>query len=261
LESNQVLSNPWFQAIVGGLLTSAILALLSTIYLRSRGGWRSFRQFIGNSLRLQSAGVSYFIPSRTDFKHLKGGASITEYLSKLQKELIYVGFWHAKGIEHESIRNLYIELLRRGRQIVIVMLDPNCSPEILAGLSRHLAMTQGALVARLQESWRDMMSFQESLPPHLRTRFALLAHREILTASCQVIDRETPTAKALLDVKLYGQGREDTFAIELRPVGGRKVLYDRVVASYVAIYQLSHVPEWPNKRTDASPKCSELEPQ
>lgn len=232
------LANPWFQNIAGGLITAALLFLGSRYLVRLLLGWQTLGQFVGNGLRMKTAGVSYFIPRRTDFRHLKGGENITAYLQTTQREMIYVGFWNAKGLEHEDLRQCYKGLLERGCRIAIVMLDPDTPAPIMNGLAHHLAMSEAALRARLLESWRAMLAFRATLPHDSQSRLSLRAHSQVITASCQIIDRGHTTARALLDVKLFGQGRENTFAMELRPVA-KDGLYERVVASYMSIYDSS----------------------
>ncbi len=78
-------------------------------------------------------------------------------------------------------------------------------------------------------------AFVRASPPEMRARFALLHHSEMITASALLFDYGTPTAKILVDQKLYGVGREGSFGMELKPSMAPNSLYERVTGSYLTI--------------------------
>ncbi len=72
------------------------------------GSWSAYFNLLASARRLQRAGLVNVIPSRSDYRLLRGGETIRNYLlSNVQHSLVYIGFWHAKGIEMDNISDTF----------------------------------------------------------------------------------------------------------------------------------------------------------
>jgi hypothetical protein len=163
----------------------------------------------------------------------------------------YVGLWLAHGSAIDNLRPTVSDLLEGNRSINFCFLDPDVPSEYLDALATYLALTPTSLRAHFGEAVLAWRAFKHELPPNLSGRFRLLTHRELVTSSVFIIDEGADTAKTLVDFKLFTQGRDQSFGIELRPCRTAGSLYERVNRSFGSI--LAKATDVPAPSTSSSP--------
>jgi hypothetical protein len=220
-----------------GILTSLVSAPL--IYFAGRllspflGPWGAYFNLIGCARRLQRAGINNIIPSRSDYRLLKGGETISNYLSHVSHSLIYIGFWHAKGIEMSNIRDVFITLLERGCSIELVLLDREVDDATVITIAKYLAISPQSLRHRVGEAWHYVAALKKDVSVRHADRLVIKSHTNAVYASCFIIDHQHSAAKLLVDIKIFGIGRENGFGLELVKSQDGNNLYDRFLQSFL----------------------------
>jgi len=185
--------------------------------------------------------VTNFFTSRSDYVSFRKERSISEYIYTAKKELLYIGFWLAQGVEIENISRKLRGLLDDGCMIEIAFLDRNIDENLKSKIAAYLGISQESLIGRLNDTWFDMCRFRDDLPEDIKARFVLRSHQEAISSSAFIFDYGTQYAKTLVDFKLYGAGRENSFGVELTPSKLPDSLYDRLTNSFLEIKRRSSV--------------------
>ena len=123
----------------------------------------------------------------------------------------------------------------------MVLLNPEIDDVRAEVIAAYLGITVSSFRVRLAEAWDQMRRYRQAIPAECRDKFVLRAHNEAVYSSCFIIDYGTPSAKVLVDIKLYGIGRENSFAIELVNPGTMNSLYDRFAMSFQRIRDKSTI--------------------
>jgi hypothetical protein len=224
-------------SVVAAILIAVCLRIFTSVLPSWQWRWNLFRS-LG---RLRRSGVRHLITSRAEYRYLRGGETIPQYLSSVTRSLVYVGFWHAKGIEMDNLEATFTTLVNRGCHVEIVLLDPAIDEVRAEVIAAYLGITLTSFRARLMEAWDQMRRYRLAIPAERREQFILRAHREAVYSSCFIIDHGAPNARILVDIKLYGIGRENSFAIELADPKLTNSLYDRFAISFQRIRDKSVV--------------------
>lgn len=223
-----------------GVLSSVIAAVLLAVVVRLqimfsptlRPAWNIFKSIN----RLRKSGIVNIITSRSEYSFLKGRETIPRYLLKsVNHSLIYIGFWHAKGVEMENLRNVFVSLASKGCSIEMVLLDPEIDDERVSFMAKHLGLSATSFRNRLSDAWTEMTQYQSNIPTQFKRNFVLKAHTEVIHSSAFVMDLNRPSACTLVDFKLFGTEREGAFAFELMPTNAIDSLYLRVTESFMVI--------------------------
>lgn len=221
--------------VVSSIVASLILALV--LSLRARMPFRTLRLMTTVTPRLSRTGVTNFFASRAEYSQYRKQTTVTEYMATAREELTYVGFWLAPAVEFEDLHHHLRKLLDRRVRVTLVLLDAGIDEDQRTKIGAALGISADALRDRLDNAWSELSRFKGALPAEARARLTLASHQEHLTASAFVFDRDRPFAKTLMDVKLYGIGRQSSFGIELRPprrdVDGS--LYENATRSFGAV--------------------------
>lgn len=219
--------------IAASLLASFIFAFL--VYGRTvfqlRG--RDIILLWSVTRRLSANGIINFFATRADYIKYRQNGTVTKYIRTAERELIYVGLWLSHGIEMANIRETLESLLEHGCYVELIFLDPTV--RYIESLADFLALSTDSVVTRINQSIYQMTSLKDSLPENLKPRFVLKAHSKLTTSSAFLIDQDTEHARVLIDFKLYGLGREQSFGIEFQRVAAADSLYSRVVSSFMEI--------------------------
>ncbi len=229
-----------------GVLSSAVAAVLIGLAVwfktRTAPSLRAFALFWSVARRMRETGVSNFFPSRADYVRFRKQATASEYLATAQHELSYVGYWLAHGVEFESIQAAMRTMLQLRKRIQLVLLADDIEDDSKARIAASLGISPASLSDRLTNTWHDFTTFRDDLRPEERGYFALRKHREHIGASAFIFDYGTASAKTLIDIKLFGIGRQGSFGLELKPAkrhGDAESLYHRVTLSFQKINELA----------------------
>lgn len=227
--------------VLGAIAAAPLVYFAGRLLSPYLGSWNAYLNLIRSARRLQRAGINNIIPSRSDYRLLKGGETIANYLSSVKYSLIYIGFWHAKGVEMANIDRIFLELLRRGCSIELVLMSNTTNDTTSQIVASYLGIDVAGLRTRIEEAWRYIDALAKKIPHGERYRFVVRAHTNAVYASCFVIDRDTPSARILVDVKIFGLGRESSFALELVKTTQANNLFDRFLQSFLLVAEHAQV--------------------
>jgi hypothetical protein len=225
-------------SIVAAVIFALIVRLQLLLYPNLRPTWNILKSLD----RLRKAGINNIMTSRAEYRFLRGGETIPRYLlGSVQTTLIYVGFWHAKGVEMENLRDVFMNLTSRGCSIEMVLLDPDIDDSRVAFMAKYTGLSTTSFRHRLSDAWEEMIQYQRDIPANVKRNLILKAHTEVIHSSAFIIDRGQPTARTLVDFKLFATEREGAFAIELVPTNTRDSLYHRATESFMSIRDASRI--------------------
>lgn len=227
--------------ILASICAAIILLVATKIFSPFQGSWGAFLRFIASTPRLRRAGLNYLIPSRAHYRFLHKGETIGKYLGGVQHTLIYVGFWHAKGVEMDNIRDAFRGLLEKGCTIELVLLSNEIEDAKIEIISKYLGIATSGFRSRVSEAWNYITELKKQLPKKDVGRFIVKAHKEAIYASCFIIDHDTASAKALIDIKIFGLSRENSFSMELVKTEEENNLYNRFVTSFFKIIDAAEI--------------------
>jgi len=229
----------FFLGVVTSLVATVLFLVILQIKTRSVLSFEVFMAFWRLARRLRDNGVSNFFASRADYARYRPQGAISEYIETTHRELIYVGFWLAQGIEINNIKAIIPKLLRENCLVEFVFLSPDFVA--MDQLAEYLGVSPKTIRARVMDALESMVHLRNSLPPELSGRFILKVHKQLITSSAFVFDHGTPKAKTLIDIKLFGLGRERTFGIELRATKSPDTLYAHITRSFMDIRKTAQV--------------------
>lgn len=227
--------------VVNGLVATLIAWLIIQIKTGAVFSLKIFSLFWSITRRLKDAGVTNVFTNRSDYVNFREEKSIPDYIKTAKKELIYVGFWLAQGVEIDKIEKTFLELLNKGCTLELVFLNSQIDRILANKIAVYLGMSQDTLTARLEGTWSVMRQFKQSLADPVKGRFILRRHEEVLTSSAFIFDHGIESAKTLVDFKIYGAGRGESFGIEMKPCRLQNSLYNRLTTSFFEIRNKSVV--------------------
>ncbi|MGW5441535.1 hypothetical protein [Nocardia asteroides] len=215
-------------------MSSVVATLLVSITVLVIGLGKSsisdVRAFWLITRRLKRNGVDNFFAKRSDYVRYRRHGTIQEYVNTAKHDLKYVGFWLAHGVEISNIGEHLAKMAQSGRSVEIVLLDPTCS--YLPFLAQYLNLPEAAVASRIYAALNQLQKAREDVPANLAHLFRIKLHTKMITASAFLVDSTSDTSRLLVDFKLYGADRDNTFGIEFKRVSTEDSLYKRVYDSY-----------------------------
>lgn len=234
------MANFWI-GVLASLSAMLIGFVIVQIKTRAALSWSTLSLFWSLARRLKEAGVSNVFPSRSDYRVHRKERSISDYVLTAKRELIYVGFWFAEGIEIDNTFNAMLQLLEKGCTVELVLMAQDLDTGLETKIADYLAISSESLHSRLVHAWADTRRFRAAISDDLKTRFILRSHKELVTSSAFIFDYGADCAKTLVDFKLYGAGRTRSFGIELKPSNIQDSLYLQTTVSFLGIKKKSLV--------------------
>jgi hypothetical protein len=222
----------FFLGVAASLLATVLFAAAAAA--RGRTERSSFHLTFRVAPRLARAGVKDVFASREDYVRHRRPSTATQYMQTAERELIYVGFWLAQAGEIENLKAALRSLLDKGVRITLVLLDENLDAGQREKVAAVLDIDAAALAERLRLAWAELLGFRLDLPAETAARLILKSHEEHIQASAFLFDRDSESAKTLVDLKFYGTGRQASFGLELQPPRHDvdASLYGRATASF-----------------------------
>lgn len=228
--------------ILASVLAAPFVYILGRLFSPFLGSWSAYFNLVASARRLQRAGILNIIPSRSDYRLLRGGETIRNYLLKnVQHSLVYIGFWHAKGIEMDNISDTFLDLLQRGCTIELILLDENIADPSAEMIAKYLGLSLRGLRERVAEAWRFGSAFRQRIPTPFAGHFVMKSHLNAIYASSFIIDHTSQHPRLLVDIKIFGLGRESGFALELVRTGDPNNLYDRFYRSFMKVSEAAQI--------------------
>lgn len=229
----------FFLGIGASIIAALILATVTYMVAFGRTSIASLRFFWRVARRMRDNGVINFFSNRSEYTRYRENGTIREYLKSSERDILYVGFWFAHGVEMSNIGEFLSGVVNTGKSVRIVLLNPSSS--CIDSLARYLNTSKDSLISRLEAALKAIHSARAGISPEKQNRFELLLHDELITASAFILDMDNPSVEAriLVDYKIYGSDRDNTYGIEFRQTGVDHLLSDRLISSYARIAQLA----------------------
>lgn len=176
------------------------------------------RYLVGGKFR--RAGVIAFFPDRDSYASDRK-LNLEDYLKTAAHSLTYAGHWLAISTDHRNTLTALSEMVAAGRKIDIVMLDQNLSNEMVAVYARFFSRSDADLRERISSAWTKVIAWRDGLSSDGRRLVTLRSHTEFVSNSAFMFDEDQRSQKILIDQKIWGLDRADSFGIELSFDRGR----------------------------------------
>ncbi|MFL1597299.1 hypothetical protein [Gordonia amicalis] len=204
----------FFLGVLASVVAALFLSLMAYLLGFGRASLKDARYAWQVTRRLRRNGILNFFANRSEYvKHRKNG-TIRDYLRTAEHSISYVGFWLAHGVEISNIGHELASLAKEGKFVEVVLLNPKS--ELIPALSTYLNLPEPSVVKRINDALSHLQQARDSLPADHAHLFRLKLHSQLLTASAFLLDTNKPGAKVLVDFKLFGSDRDNTFGIEFQ---------------------------------------------
>jgi hypothetical protein len=200
-----------------------LFVVLPAIGYITFAGVRSFFRVIGFAWRMHRSGVINFYTSRHEY-HTARRETLEDYIGSAKKEFLYVGFYLAGATDTSRLDESFRRILDRGCKVTLVLLSDNLDAPIREFLEEHLAIAADTLVPRIQHAHEHFADFATTLSAPSRALFTVKRHQVPLSSSAMFIDFDEKGGRLLVDCKAYGEGRDNSFGLEVKPQDGSSSL-------------------------------------
>lgn len=109
--------------IAGSIIAAILISLATKIYLGA-SGFRGFKNIIRLIRDCSTAGIINIFPNRQSYIHHKDHGSQTQYISRCNNKLMYVGYWLAQGTEVGNIISTLQRLILDKKDVELVLMNP-----------------------------------------------------------------------------------------------------------------------------------------
>jgi hypothetical protein len=215
--------------IVADLIVIAIVACLGLLTFRRL---RLYVKAFGFARRMLRNGVVNFYCDRSEYRTARSEHTLADYMLRAMRTFTYVGFYLSSATDAARNDNALRELLARGCQVELVLLDERIDDEFLSMTERQLGIAAGTLRGRLEGAHRHFAEFAGCLSAEQRARFSVRRHSVQLASSAMFLDYGERDGRLLIDTKIHGAGREASYGIEFRTVARVSSLADAYAASF-----------------------------
>jgi hypothetical protein len=193
-----------------------ILGMLALGAFLGRSAIRDLFRVLRFAWRMHRSGIINFYNSRAEYVTSRKERNLADYMRRAKRRFVYVGFYLAGGTERDRLDDAITEMLERGCEIEIVLLDADAPADIIAAVEQHLAITDGTLRQVLHHAHDHFIALRNGLSTVSANRFKLAVHCVPLVSSAMLIDEGEPEGRLLVDNKIHGAGRDRSFGIEFR---------------------------------------------
>lgn len=169
--------------------------------------------------RIPATGVSNFFPNRENYQKDRE-LSFLEYISSAKVSLSYCGHWLAFSIDQHNTLETLCELAQSGKNVQLILLDPSLPLEVLATYATYFNETEEYLRNQIHNTWAKVTDAKKKLGQKAQSCLELRKHQEFISYSSFWFDKNHAQQHILIDVKIFGISRRDSYGIELKPTSG-----------------------------------------
>lgn len=166
--------------------------------------------------RIPATGISNFYPNRDSYQKDRG-QSFLEYISSAKNSLSYCGHWLAFSIDQHNTLESLCKLAQEGKHVQLILLDPNLPAELLKTYATYFNESEDYLRNQISNTWDKVTTARKMLGEKHQTCLELRKHQEFISYSSFWFDRDHVQQHILVDVKIFGISRRDSYGIELKP--------------------------------------------
>jgi hypothetical protein len=209
------------------ILTALGGFILTKVWEPAKRYWNA-RRWLSRAV---AVGVRNFFPSRESYA-VDRPLAFADYLVSARKSLRYFGHWLAFTIEQHHTLQTLCNMAESGKEVQLVLLDPNLPDPILSMYARYLGEDLGTLRNQIRTSWQKVQEARANMSARGRERLDLRRHIEFIPYSAFWFDKNQDAPHILVDMKLYGASRKDAYGIELHPVPQASSRYSSLYERY-----------------------------
>ncbi len=221
--------------IVFGIICNIIVAFLTWIITKTYHGYKSFKG-IKHAARFNNdcfkAGIINVFPTRKTYGEHKDHGTSSEYISRAEHSVLYVGYWLASGTEMGNLKETIRNLTADRKTVSLIFINPYNDNSLLT-CSDYIGISSEAIKSRVKTVIKDLLDFKKQLGEN--SHYLIIKIHEVpLSASAFILDDTTSKkCRILVDYKIYKKSREESYGIEFQDAN--KVITKRMLDSYKII--------------------------
>lgn len=166
--------------------------------------------------RIPETGVSNFFQNRESYQKDRK-LSFIEYISSAKNSLSYCGHWLAFSIDQHNTLESLCGLAQEGKSVQLILLDPNLPAEVLRTYATYFNESEEYLRNQICNNWEKVLAAKKMLGEKAQSCLELRKHQEFISYSSFWFDKNHVQQHILIDVKIFGISRRDSYGIELKP--------------------------------------------
>jgi hypothetical protein len=195
--------------IASNIIWIIILTAGSCLLYLVKNGFKTLKLFI----RLKKNGIISFFPNRDSYTRDRP-QSLEKYLETAEHSLLYVGHWLAVSIDQKNILDTFRNILLNKKTVTIVMLSDNLNPEIITKYANFFGRPAEDIKKQIENCWAIIDEWRLKLGAEEQKKLILKVHSEFIGHSAFLFDLGQKKSKALIDQKLWGLDRKNSYGIE-----------------------------------------------
>lgn len=202
--------------LIIAIISSGILALLGRFWKSIIPRVKMMFMFVNKDYylnRIRKSGITNFYVGRDDWIKYRKPAQLREYLLSATRSVQIATYWLAQGTI-EGIQESYLELVRKGIQVDIVMIAPN--EHIVNVLSEDIHISTEIIKESIENAYIQLCQLKESMPDNEKRLFRIGVTSALPQAAVIMIDARTSKSKIQLEFRPYRTARSNSFSIELK---------------------------------------------
>jgi len=222
----------FWKGVLASIIATISFSLAVQLYRGSRG-YLGIRKTIRLINDCNNSGIVNVFSSRQSYLKQKEHGTAANYISQTNSCLYYIGFWLASSTEVGTVLNKIETLIYESKKVYIVFIDPTFTP-LLDQLSIYLGLSSVEITSRVEYALNKLIILKKGLSEKYSGNLIIKSHRVPLSTSAFIIDPEDKKkCKILIDYKIYGCSRDDSYGIEFK--GRDKIITSKVINSYINI--------------------------
>ena len=217
------------------IIINIIVAFLTWIITKAYFGYKSFKG-IKHAARFNKdcfdAGIINAFPTRKTYAQHKEHGTASEYISRAEHSVIYIGYWLASGIEMGNLKEAIRNLTKDKKTVSLVLINPY-NNVALSTCTDYIGINSEKIKARVKSAIKELLDLKNQLGED--SRYLIIKIHDVpLSASAFIIDDTTSKkCRILVDYKLYKRSREESYGIEYQDTN--KIVTKRLFDSYKSI--------------------------
>lgn len=183
-------------------------------------GWklRKLSAFISRMVR---SGITDFFPDRDSYTRDRK-MNLEQYIKTAKTDLTYIGHWMAVSTDQRHTLDAIKTMLQSGKKIALILLSKDLPQDILASYARFFGKTDAEFQSQVESGWAVIQRWRLALGADEAKMLTIKAHGEFICHSAFMFDRGQDVSKILIDQKIWGLDRKNSFGFELSYKNGAK---------------------------------------
>ncbi len=217
------------QGIIDGVIANAIYAAIASALLIAAFLIKNVNRLLFH-IRIIKSGFINFFPNRDSYTKDRG-ISLEEYLTSINSDLIYIGHWLSASIEQRNTFEALKEILKSGKSITLIFLSKDLPEHLEIEYAKFFGNDIKEFKNEINSGWATLLKWHSNLGTDEKSKIFILEHKNMICHSAFLLDSQSDKGKILIDQKIWGLKRKNSFGFELSKFNKRKKadkdLYER----------------------------------